>query len=739
MMYAKIVFRNAKRSIKDYLIYIVTMTICVTLFYAFLSISSSYYKPDIDSAYDVTMLSDGMKLAICTVALLLLFLIRYVNNFMLRRRQKEFAIQSVMGIEQKTIGWLFFAETFLMGILSIVIGIALGVFGSQFITAMLLTSYGQEYKLTWTLFPDTVLWTVGFFAICLLVVGLFNLRTIRKIKIINMLYADRQNEPELKKSRFMQIITILYLLFLVVAVIVGIRIKYFYFDSRFDFPLHLMFGGNIVAPAIGLIWLILWFFKRQRRFYHLVIGEFVISIINVIAAASVPRMRSEYMLSFDSGVMNQYLLFLLINIMYLVCCMIFLANTVMIAWKEHSPDNRYQGQRLFLFGQITSKLVTSTKTMILITLTLGVSIVLFVITPVLIEWASGYLDIRSMYDVQICSQYNKVYEEENLPTSDYELVTNYLTKQGIVASGDCTFNLYLPKREDFHNRMKYDFPVLAISLNDYNEIREMLGYETITLSENEFTTQWQTIATEDDMYAFLESHSELETDEGKLTLSTQASNYREAMGETIYNTYTDVLYVFPDRICQELMPVIRNRYIKTEEKLSFQEAKTLNTLFTDAYPELNEKTGAIYYIRMNTLQVNESKASSFILQGTMIYGAVILMVICLTILSLQQLLDAGQYRYRFSVIRKLGVAEQDIKMLVIKQLSVWFGLPVVIAIVISGIAVLYILQMNVDALSAYIGIGAVLSQVAVTVSILILLLMCYFISTWIMFRKSIKE
>lgn len=43
-MYAKLVFRNAKRSVKDYLIYIVTMTICVTLFYSFLSISSRYYQ-----------------------------------------------------------------------------------------------------------------------------------------------------------------------------------------------------------------------------------------------------------------------------------------------------------------------------------------------------------------------------------------------------------------------------------------------------------------------------------------------------------------------------------------------------------------------------------------------------------------------------------------------------------------------------------------------------------------------
>ena len=72
-MYAKLVFRNAKRSVKDYLVYIVTMTICVTLFYAFLSISSSYYSPDIGSEYDFTLLSDGMKIAICMITLLLLF------------------------------------------------------------------------------------------------------------------------------------------------------------------------------------------------------------------------------------------------------------------------------------------------------------------------------------------------------------------------------------------------------------------------------------------------------------------------------------------------------------------------------------------------------------------------------------------------------------------------------------------------------------------------------------------
>ena len=118
------------------------------------------------------------------ITLLLLFLIRFVNHYMLRRKQKEFAVQSIMGMEQKTIGRIFFAETLIMGIFSILIGIFFGVFCSQFITAMLLTAYGKSYEISWTLFPDTVLLTVVFFVASFFVVGIFNTRTIQKTKLL---------------------------------------------------------------------------------------------------------------------------------------------------------------------------------------------------------------------------------------------------------------------------------------------------------------------------------------------------------------------------------------------------------------------------------------------------------------------------------------------------------------------------------------------------------------------------
>ena len=737
-MYAKLIFRNAKQSVKDYLIYIVTMTICVTLFYSFLSISSSYYNPDIGSEYDFTLLSDGMKAAICMITLLLLLLIRFVNHYMLRQKQKEFALQSIMGMEQKTIGRIFLAETLIMGIISILIGIFFGMFCSQFITAMLLTAYGKPYEISWTLFPDTVLWTLEFFVLGFLVVGIFNTHTIQKMKIIDMLSAEKENEPELKKSRWIFVIVIFLELFTVWAFITGI-IKYlFFYDSRFPFPVQLMYFGNILFPAVTLGWPFLWLLKKKEwDFQKLLCGLLACSVLNTFAAVSVPALTNQYYLPLGNGMLRQYLLFALIDLLFFICALIYLASSFIIIWKEKSPEHRYKEENLFFLGQILSKLKTTSKTMTLISVTLVLAIFLFIAAPILTGWALGYLDIRSMYDIQIFSEYNDVYDEKELPQDNYEIVTDFLEEHDIETAYDCTFNLYLPKKEDFSRRTKYNFPVVAISLSDYNAIRKMLGYGQISLGENEFATQWQTIATEEERNRFLSEHTEVLTDGGTLNISKQPY-YEEAMGETLYNSYTDVLYVFPDNICKKLLPVMRNRYITTTEKISYENACELERLFTIEYPEQTE-SGTLYGVRFSTLQTNSAIANNFILQTGMIYGAVVLMVICLTVLSLQQLLDAGQYKYRFSVLRKLGVEEQHISKIILKQLSVWFGLPIIVAIMVAAVVIGYFIQTISAEISAYIGFTTLMLQIGLTVGILAILLICYFISTWVIFRRSVNS
>lgn len=375
--------------------------------------------------------------------------------------------------------------------------------------------------------------------------------------------------------------------------------------------------------------------------------------------------------------------------------------------------------------------------MTLICITLVLAVFLFIAAPILVNWASGYLDIRSMYDVQIYSGYNDVYEEENLPHDTYDLVTDFLAEHKLEAAYDCTFHLYLPNKDDFHSRSKYDFPDAAVSLSDYNAIREMLGYTPVSLAENAFTTQWKSIAETEEIDRFLESHTRVATDAGTLTLSKQ-SFYEDSIGETAYNSYTNVLYVFPDKVCERLLPVMQNRYITTKDTISYENARQLEKIFTAKYPEETDKETS-YGIRLSTLQINSTKASNFILQAAMLYGAVVLMVICLTILSLQQLLDADQYKYRFSVLRKLGVEEPRIQKLVLKQLGVWFGLPVLVAVIVAAVVIAYFVQSISAEISAYIGVTALLLQAGTTVSILAGLFLCYFISTWILFSRSIHS
>ena len=322
------------------------------------------------------------------------------------------------------------------------------------------------------------------------------------------------------------------------------------------------------------------------------------------------------------------------------------------------------------------------------------------------------------------------------PSGDYDAVSRFLTENGIETTHDCLFSLYLPCRADFSNRYKYDFPIVAISLSDYNAVRATQGLAPITLGGDEFTTQWQAIATDEERDGFLQTHLTLSTDAGTLTLAAE-SYYEANLGETLYNTYTDVVYILPDEVCAQLLPVMRNRYIMTAQPLPYETARALESAFTADYPEQTAE-GVSYGIRLRTLQVNSARANNFVLQAAMLYGGVVLMVICLTILSLQQLLDAGQYRYRFSVLCRLGVEESHIRRLVLQQLGFWFGLPVGTAVLVgAGAAGCFIAALRAE-IEAYIGFGALAVQLGVTAAILAVLLGCYFVSTWVLFRRAIE-
>ena len=124
-MLCKLILRNVHRSARDYGIYLVTLILSVGMFYGFLSLSSSHYQAALPRSIHLELLERGMQVAIPVLGLLLLFLLSYVNAYLLRAKQKSFAVQTILGMERRTVALLFFGETLLLGSLAILAGIAL--------------------------------------------------------------------------------------------------------------------------------------------------------------------------------------------------------------------------------------------------------------------------------------------------------------------------------------------------------------------------------------------------------------------------------------------------------------------------------------------------------------------------------------------------------------------------------------------------------------------------------------
>ena len=199
-MYAKLAKSNARKSIKDYLIYFITITICVSLFYAITSLSSSSYEFITEDSYNFKTLQLILKYSTYVITAILILLIAYVNKYMIRRRQREFATYILLGAEQKSIAFMFFIETLIIGTLAIIAGIFVGTLFSQAITALVLVSVNQEVVFTLRLYMDTVVITFIFFIAMFCIIGLYNVSVLNKIKLIDMLNASEQVEFQFRRS-----------------------------------------------------------------------------------------------------------------------------------------------------------------------------------------------------------------------------------------------------------------------------------------------------------------------------------------------------------------------------------------------------------------------------------------------------------------------------------------------------------------------------------------------------------
>ncbi|MBU3091023.1 ABC transporter permease [Clostridium sp. CF011] len=683
-MYVRLAINNAKKSIKDYLIYFITITLCVSLFYAFTSMSSSSYELITEDSINLELLKQILKYSTYIVTALLVLLIGYVNKYMIKRRQNEFATYILLGTEQKSVALMFFIEMLIIGIASIILGIFIGTLFSQVVTAIVLMTAKQSINFSFKLYMDTVIITFIFFIVMFCIIGFFNMKALGKVKIIDMINAQKKTEFQFKRSKFV------YVSIFIVAIVLYSVCGYCSYEIL---KTTVTEGDKAICIAVGLI--------------GYIIGTYALF----------------YSLAY-----------------------------IIIDVKDKWTNFKYEYTNLFLIGAIVSKIKTAPILMATISITFLGAALSFSLTLLMSQWTLGFLDYRVPYDIIINNDYSiisdrsDISKKSNLLKIDYKKIIEHLNNDDYNMDDYCQAEKYFLNVDDFKARDKRKKPMLVISLSDYNKLRKMRGYEKVTLNNNEFTMQWAKMIEDTDIENYIKENSTININSNNLKISSN-SYYKESIGEGIYSGNTNALIVVPDKWCKKLILAGTDLFANTKKKISYDKALGFEKQYVPQWFEENYskvlseyKIRAFYPIFTNikVAEVSEILNATLAMRILGMYLGTVLLMISLTVLALQQLSDSIEHKERFKTLKKLGIDNNEINKIILKQIALYFIMPISVAIIGFIICMYNFEGINSKVISVFIGDSAFVFNIGISLAIILIIYICYFLATYYTFKRNVK-
>lgn len=229
-MLCKLAWGNVRRAGRDYLVYLLTLTLGVTVFYAFNTISMQVDIAGIDEEGLAQVMGSMLGDLTYFLAGVMAFLMVYANNFIMKRRKKEFGLYQVLGMGRGRVATIMALETVIVSVVAFVAGIVLGVGLSQlmtFFTASLFKTQIANFHFFFSVHAFNL--TLACMLVMFVLTLLLNLRAVRRTKLIELMGAERRNESIKTRNPWIAIA-----IFVVGAVLVGVA---YYRLLRDGFPL----------------------------------------------------------------------------------------------------------------------------------------------------------------------------------------------------------------------------------------------------------------------------------------------------------------------------------------------------------------------------------------------------------------------------------------------------------------------------------------------------------------------
>lgn len=229
-MLCKLAWGNVRRAGRDYLVYLLTLTLGVTVFYAFNTVSMQVDIAGIDEEGLAQVMGSMLGDLTYFLAGVMAFLMVYANNFIMKRRKKEFGLYQVLGMGRGRVATIMALETVIVSVVAFVAGIVLGVGLSQLMTlftASLFKTQIANFHFFFSVHAFNL--TLACMLVMFVLTLLLNLRAVRRTKLIELMGAERRNESIKTRNPWIAIA-----IFAVGVVLVGVA---YYRLLRDGFPL----------------------------------------------------------------------------------------------------------------------------------------------------------------------------------------------------------------------------------------------------------------------------------------------------------------------------------------------------------------------------------------------------------------------------------------------------------------------------------------------------------------------
>lgn len=723
-MLFKLSFRNITRSVKDYAIYFFTLVLGVTLFYVFNSVGSQAAVLELNNAKKliVELLSKILSGMSILVVAILGALIIYASRFLIKRRNKEFAIYLTLGMSKRKISRLLFFETLMIGIISLAVGLLVGIGASQLISILIGRLFEADMSKFQFVFSEKAFFdTILYFGLIYLVVIVFNTIIVGRLKIIDLLHGSKKSEKAFLKNPLLRAI---------VFVLSSFGLSYAYWWVTNDKVSMMDRINNLLWPvAIGVIttFLLFWSFSglimeiltRSKRFYYRGLNSFIFRQVSSKINTAVVSMS-----------LISLLLFLTISILSL-CFSInesmkkeLAYNTPVDAFIELTDYQAVFGPNGPGYGPSAS---SSNQ-----------------------DWN---LQVKESQKYMQKSIYQKLVEK------DEEIAKSIKEHLEVNVYADHTLTFKQALQAEYLTGLVGEFmsktavPILRVS--DYNKIAKLYHREEISLADN----QYQILADYKPMSDSIDKSlvSGFQINYRGQTLSPAAKKHVEGFVTSSGMKSNTGILIVPDKIASEQAigsRVLLVNYNTSADHTAQQIDNDIRRIYDlgnlsievhttdEALQKTKEKSkaeeqrpsGVSFSYMTKILIYTSSIGLQAIATFVGFYLGIIFLISSAAILALKQLSESSDNIEKYAALRRLGASNKMLNRALFIQIAIFFVFPLLVGILHSVFGIKF-----ASSIIEVFGSSGLLASIPITASMLILIYGGYFLLTYLSSKRIISE